>query len=79
MEDIECNDLKVQADAIYNDIFIEKYLEKPKHIEVQILGDKYGNIDWRSSGFRRYRADRGSGHYPGTAGFAPGSAHKDTL
>lgn len=26
------------------DIFIEKYLEKPKHIEVQILGDKYGNI-----------------------------------
>lgn len=26
------------------DIFIEKYLKKPKHIEVQILGDKYGNI-----------------------------------
>lgn len=26
------------------DIFIEKYLEKPKHIEVQILGDKKGNI-----------------------------------
>lgn len=26
------------------DIFVEKYLEKPKHIEVQILGDKYGNI-----------------------------------
>ncbi|GAB6085695.1 pyruvate carboxylase [Alkaliphilus crotonatoxidans] len=26
------------------DIFIEKYLEKPKHIEVQILGDQYGNI-----------------------------------
>ena len=25
-------------------IFIEKYLEKPKHIEVQVLGDKYGNI-----------------------------------
>ena len=25
-------------------IFIEKYLEKPKHIEVQILGDNYGNI-----------------------------------
>ncbi|ABR46806.1 pyruvate carboxylase [Alkaliphilus metalliredigens QYMF] len=25
-------------------IFIEKYIEKPKHIEVQILGDKYGNI-----------------------------------
>jgi len=27
-----------------DDIFIEKYLEKPKHIEVQILGDRYGNI-----------------------------------
>lgn len=26
------------------DVFIEKYLEKPKHIEVQILGDKHGNI-----------------------------------
>jgi len=27
-----------------DDIFIEKYLERPKHIEVQILADKYGNI-----------------------------------
>lgn len=27
-----------------DDVFIEKYLEKPKHIEVQILGDKYGNL-----------------------------------
>ena len=26
------------------DVFIEKYLEDPKHIEVQILGDAYGNI-----------------------------------
>ena len=26
------------------DIFIEKYIEEPKHIEVQVLGDKYGNI-----------------------------------
>ena len=25
-------------------IFIEKYLRAPKHVEVQILGDKYGNI-----------------------------------
>jgi pyruvate carboxylase len=31
--------------AFGNDsIFIEKYLQKPKHIEVQILGDKHGNI-----------------------------------
>ncbi|WP_330577750.1 pyruvate carboxylase [Alkaliphilus serpentinus] len=27
-----------------DDIFIEKYLEKPKHIEVQVLGDQYGNM-----------------------------------
>ncbi len=27
-----------------DDIFIEKYLENPKHVEVQVLGDKYGNI-----------------------------------
>jgi pyruvate carboxylase len=27
-----------------DDIFIEKYLDRPKHIEVQVLGDKYGNI-----------------------------------
>ena len=27
-----------------DDVFIEKYIEKPKHIEVQVLGDKYGNI-----------------------------------
>ncbi|MDF2949515.1 MAG: pyruvate carboxylase [Sedimentibacter sp.] len=27
-----------------DDIFIEKYLDKPKHIEVQVLGDNYGNV-----------------------------------
>lgn len=27
-----------------DDIFIEKYIEKPKHIEVQVLGDKNGDI-----------------------------------
>jgi len=27
-----------------DEIFIEKYIENPKHIEVQLLGDKYGNI-----------------------------------
>jgi acetyl-CoA carboxylase biotin carboxylase subunit len=25
-------------------IYIEKYLEKPRHIEIQILGDKYGDV-----------------------------------
>ena len=27
-----------------DDMFIEKYLEGPKHIEIQVLGDKHGNI-----------------------------------
>ena len=27
-----------------DEIFIEKYLDSPKHIEVQVLGDNYGNI-----------------------------------
>lgn len=27
-------------------IFIEKYIEGPRHIEFQLLGDKYGNYVW---------------------------------
>ncbi len=38
----------VQAEAIKafgnGDIFMEKFLVDPKHIEVQILGDNYGNV-----------------------------------
>ncbi len=26
------------------DVFMEKFIEEPKHIEVQILGDQYGNL-----------------------------------
>ncbi len=42
----EFNSAKNEAKKAFgiDDIFIEKYLSKPKHIEVQILGDKYGNI-----------------------------------
>lgn len=37
---------KNEAKKAFGDdsMFIEKYLHKPKHIEVQILGDNYGNI-----------------------------------
>ncbi|MBK5254032.1 MAG: pyruvate carboxylase [Peptostreptococcaceae bacterium] len=40
------NSAKSEAKKAFgiDDIFIEKYLEEPKHIEVQVLGDKYGNI-----------------------------------
>ena len=33
------------ANSFDNDaIYIEKYIENPHHIEVQVLGDKYGNV-----------------------------------
>ena len=25
-------------------MYVEKYIENPQHIEVQILGDEYGNV-----------------------------------
>ena len=38
--------VKAEAQKAFGngDIFLEKYLEEPKHIEVQVLGDQYGNI-----------------------------------
>jgi acetyl-CoA carboxylase biotin carboxylase subunit len=35
-----------EAEKAFNDpsVFIEKYIENPKHIEFQILGDQHGNI-----------------------------------
>lgn len=37
---------QTEADAAFGnpDVYIEKFVENPKHVEVQILGDKYGNV-----------------------------------
>ena len=36
---------QTEAEAAFGnaDVFIEKYIERPRHVEVQILADKYGN------------------------------------
>ncbi|NLI92291.1 MAG: acetyl-CoA carboxylase biotin carboxylase subunit [Peptococcaceae bacterium] len=37
---------KTEAKAAFNDdaMYLEKYLEEPRHIEFQILADRYGNV-----------------------------------
>ncbi len=42
----EFNEAKREAGNAFGDdtIFIEKFVDNPKHIEVQILGDQHGNI-----------------------------------
>ncbi len=37
---------KSEAKAAFgnDEVYVEKYIEKPKHIEVQIIGDEFGNI-----------------------------------
>ncbi len=39
------NSARNEAQSTFADsrIFIEKYIENPRHIEIQVLGDKYGN------------------------------------
>jgi propionyl-CoA carboxylase alpha chain len=38
--------VKAEAKASFGDdrIFIEKFIESPRHIEIQVLGDKHGNV-----------------------------------
>ena len=40
------NSSKSEAKSSFGDdrIFIEKYVEEPRHIEIQVLGDKHGNV-----------------------------------
>jgi pyruvate carboxylase len=42
----ELKEASGEAKTAFGDgtVFIEKFIEDPKHLEVQILGDKYGNI-----------------------------------
>ncbi|XP_017555142.1 pyruvate carboxylase, mitochondrial [Pygocentrus nattereri] len=49
----ECEELEENYQRAYSEalaafgngaLFVEKFIEKPRHIEVQILGDKYGNV-----------------------------------
>lgn len=37
---------RVEAEASFanGDVYIEKYVENPRHVEIQVLGDKYGNV-----------------------------------
>ena len=43
---IEFEEAKNESKKAFGDdqIFVEKYLRSPKHIEVQVLGDLYGNV-----------------------------------
>ncbi len=38
--------VKQEASASFGDdsLYMEKYIEKPRHVEIQILGDEYGNV-----------------------------------
>lgn len=37
---------RLEAEAAFGNpaVYVEKYLEEPRHIEFQIMGDKYGNV-----------------------------------
>lgn len=37
---------RAEAGAAFgnNEVYLEKYIEEPRHIEIQVLGDEYGNI-----------------------------------
>lgn len=37
---------KAEAESAFNngDLYMEKYIDRPRHIEIQVLGDKHGNV-----------------------------------
>lgn len=48
MSEVEESFKRTQSEALASfgdgSMFIERFIENPRHIEVQILGDNYGNI-----------------------------------
>jgi acetyl-CoA carboxylase, biotin carboxylase subunit len=40
------NTARTEAEAAFGNggVYIEKYLEEPRHIEIQLMGDKFGNV-----------------------------------
>ena len=48
LEDVKEQFERAHSEALKSfgngEIFIEKFIDKPRHIEVQIMGDKSGNI-----------------------------------
>ncbi len=40
------NSAKSEAKACFNndEVYMEKFIEDPKHIEVQLIGDHFGNV-----------------------------------
>jgi propionyl-CoA carboxylase alpha chain len=51
-DDAQCRDgfasCKNEARSAFGDdrVFVEKFVEEPRHIEIQVLGDAHGNVLW---------------------------------
>jgi propionyl-CoA carboxylase alpha chain len=58
------NSSKSEAKSSFGDdrVFIEKFIVNPRHIEIQVLGDKHGNVHltWASANARSSAATRRS-------------------
>jgi len=39
---------RAEAEAAFKDdtVYLEKFIENPRHVEIQILGDRHGNVVW---------------------------------